>query len=339
MGSYKDKGKEHAFNLISRDVREGNIEKPLFFYGGETYLIDWAIELIISKIIHSGSKELDLSILEDGGSSIDVIKATCETFPMLSEKRLVILKDFKGLEEQFVSYLAGFPVTCQLIIVSGEVDKRTKLYKEACKYWKEYEFDRLGESDLKKFIEKRMKGAGKGIKTSLTSALIEQTGYFDKESEYNLYNLVNDIKKVIAFSKTEEIQLSDITGTISGNVETNVYNMIDAVSGNRKEEAFNLLHNILTSGENIYYILAVIIGQFETILDVKELREEGNGLADMQKVLGIHEFRVKKAMGFAEKFSRNNIVQTLQNLYEVDRNIKNGLIDGSLALEIIIARI
>ena len=339
MANYKDKDKEHAFNLITKDLKAGAIDKPLVFFGSETYLINWAVDLICREFINPVSKELDLVRIEGNDLNLEYIKSVCETFPMFSKKRVVVLNDFSDLNEAFVLYMTNMPEFCQLIIICSELDKRTKAYKEASKHWKEYEFDKLQESDLKKFIEKRFKASGKIIKKSLLSDIVNNSGYYDKESSYNLYNFENDIKKIIYYSGDQEIELFHIMESISGNVETNVYQMIDAISSNKKDEAFELLHNILLAGENLYYILAVIIGQFETILEVKELREEGNSLSQMQKILAIHEYRIKKAMLYGEKFSKNNVKATLGKLYEVDRNIKNGFIDGSLALEIIIARI
>ena len=339
MANYKDKYKEHAFHLITKDIKAGNIDKPLVFYGSETYLIHWAVELVGKEFVNPISKELDLVVIEENDGNLDYIKSVCETFPMFSKKRVVVLKNFKEMNEAFVLYMADMPEFCQLIIICSELDKKTKIYKEASKHWKEYEFDRLEENDLKKFIEKRFKASGKIIKKSLIAQIVNNSGYYDKESDYNLYNLENDVKKIIHYSQDQKIEAFHITESISGNVETNVYQMIDAISSNKKDEAFELLHNILLAGENIYYILAVIIGQFEIILEVKELREEGNSLSQMQKTLTIHEYRIKKAMLYGEKFSKNNIKETLEKLYEVDRNIKNGFIDGTLALEMIIARI
>jgi len=311
----------------------------LFFFGSESYLINWAVDLICKEFVNPISKELDFIILEENDSTLDNIKTVCETFPMFSKKRVVVLKNFKEMNEAFVLYIADMPEFCQLIIINSDPDKKTKIYKEASKHWKEYEFENLEENDLNKFIEKRFRAAGKNIKKSFISQIVNNSGYYNKESDYNLYNLENDIKKIIFYSQDQEVEAFHIKNCISGNVETNVYQMIDAISSNKKDEAFELLHNILLDGENLYYILAVIIGQFETILEVKEMREEGNSLSQMQKTLAIHEYRIKKAMLYGEKFSKNNIKETLGKLYEVDRNIKNGFIDGTLALELIIARI
>jgi DNA polymerase III subunit delta len=52
---------------------------------------------------------------------------------------------------------------------------------------------------------------------------------------------------------------------------------------------------------------------------------------------GIHEFRIKKALQQGDRISVRQLKKTLSRLYEVDRNIKNGQMDGTLALELIIA--
>ena len=169
--------------------------------------------------------------------------------------------------------------------------------------------------------------------------LIADSGYGNKEIDYNLYNLENDIKKVIAHSDGEEIVSSDVALTISTNLETNVFAMLDAISRNRKDEAYRLLHNLLVSGEGVYRLLALISSQLELILEVKEMREEGLKPPQMQKILGVHEFRIKKAMSVTEKYSREGLKRILSKAYEIDGNIKNGLLEQTLALELFIAEI
>ena len=115
--------------------------------------------------------------------------------------------------------------------------------------------------------------------------------------------------------------------------------MVDAISKNRKDEAFILLHNLLISGENAYMVLSRIVAQLETMLEVKELKSEGKTLAQMQKILDIHEFRIKKAIGFTDRYTENDLKRILQSAYEVDRNIKTGFFEPKFALEMLIAGI
>lgn len=329
--------KEHAYTRISKDMKSNAIAGPLLFYGREKFLIEWAIGLLEKQWVNPAARELDRTTLSWEGITLNDLMDFCETVPMLSQKRLVLLRDIKNPGEELGAYLDQIPETCQLIMIWEDPDKRTKTYKEIAKKSGEYEFAILEEPDLRKYIDKRFRQAGKTLASSRMTQLIQRTGYYDKDSQYTLYNLENDLKKIIAHSAGQEVGEEDIKAGISGNLETNIFEMLDAITGNRKDEAFRLLHNLMVTGENIYYLLAVIIGQFETILEVKELREEGTDPASIHRMTGIHEFRIKKALQQGDRISVRQLKRTLSRLYEVDRNIKNGQMDGTLALELIIA--
>ena len=184
-----------------------------------------------------------------------------------------------------------------------------------------------------------LQGFRESDKNLFIDLLIQDSGYGNKDIEYNLYNLENDIKKIIAHSNGDEILSSDVALTISTNLETNVFAMLDAVSRNRKDEAYRLLHNLMVSGEGVFRLLALISSQLELILEVKEMREAGMGLSQMQKQLGIHEFRIKKAMSVTEKYSTDRLKHVLSGAYAIDGNIKSGLLEPGLALELFIAEI
>lgn len=348
---YKQAEKEHAFQTIAKDLKEDKVGPVAALFGREQYLVNWSCQQIINKYINPACRELDLSVLEGEKITIDAIKEACETFTMMSEKRIVIVRDFtllegtkmKGFSENQESDLSDYvkqvPEGCILIITANGADKRKKLFKAISDNGQTYDFEALNEKALKSFVEKRFKSAGKVIKTSIINEFVQNTGYFHKETDYTLYNLENDIRKIIAYSEGQEILLSDVLATVSGNLETNVFAMLDAVSIGRKDEAYILLNSLLSTGENLYMILSLIASQFEIILEVKEMLEEGKNQKEMQSILKIHEFRIKKATSFAGKYSVNSLRKILTKVYEIDRSIKTGILEQNLALELFIAQI
>ena len=77
---------------------------------------------------------------------------------------------------------------------------------------------------------------------------MSESGYGNKAIEYSLYNLENDLKKIIAHSgNSSEITAADVSDIIAANPENNVFAMLDAIGRNRKDEAFRLLHNLPVS--------------------------------------------------------------------------------------------
>ena len=130
-----------------------------------------------------------------------------------------------------------------------------------------------------------------------------------------------------------------ILQTKKGCGDSAVFAMLDAIGRNRKDEAFRLLHNLLVSGTPEFGLVKMITSQIELILSVKELKEEGNSLAAIQKKLGVHQFRVKKAMALTGRYSSAHLKKILSSAYDIDENIKSGLFDSTLALEFFIANI
>ena len=146
-------------------------------------------------------------------------------------------------------------------------------------------------------------------------------------------------RKIAAYCGGGSVTEDDVSQVMNGDMDTFIFNLLDAVSGNQKEKAFGLLHNILRSGREVFGTIAMMINQFELLLMVAELKEEGKNLGQITETLKISEFRIRKAMGYTEKFSVDRLKHVLSQLYETDRNIKTGLMEQNLALELLIGRI
>ena len=356
MAAYGNmKKNEHAFQAIGKDIKAGVIKNLVFLCGEEQYLVNWAVELLTKTYINDAVASLDFIKLDPDTMTVDQIKESCETLSMLSPKRVVLIPELPAAsgkksrnfsdsdEKELIEYFQHIPESCLLIITAGKPDsknrKKIKMQEAAEQYGVVYDFTPLSGALLRSFIVKRFKNAGKVCRNSVIDMLIQDSGYGNKEIDYNLYNLENDIRKIIAHSQGEEVVMDDVASTVSTNLETNVFAMLDAISRNRKDEAYRLLHNLLVSGESVFGLLSLISSQLELILDVKEMREEGLTPPQIQKKLGIHEFRVKKAWGVTEKYSVNQLKKILSKAYEIDGNIKSGLLEQTLALELFIAQI
>ena len=96
---------------------------------------------------------------------------------------------------------------------------------------------------------------------------------------------------------------------------------------------------MMHGGTDAFSIIGAIVSQFEMMLSVKQMREEGLDLSAIHKKLGGSEFRIKKMLPYANRYSVDKLKQILSSIYEVDRNIKTGLLDPQLALEMFIAGI
>ncbi|MDO4552322.1 MAG: DNA polymerase III subunit delta [Bacillota bacterium] len=350
--AYKAKKTEaHAFQKIEKALKEGTLKSPLIFYGREQYLVDWAVGAIEEKYVSPACRELDLSRPEPETLSFSVLQECCETLPLFSEKRLVVISQFAPLrgqgakgfskedEGQLAEYFQKLPESCILVFTAEQVDKRLKLYKAAEAAGAAYDFTVLSEDLLRGFIHKRLRKAGKTAAPAVVEQLMSMSGYYEKDGDYTLYNLENDIRKAVAHATGEELRLQDVADTVSGNLDTDVFALVDALSRHRKDAAFQKLQDLLRSGANHYQLLALICSQFELLLKLKEMRDEGMSLETIRERLGVHEFRLRKAAGFGDRYTAPQLRRILCSAYDVDRNIKDGFLEPSLALEMFVAEI
>ncbi len=348
--AYKNVKTEHAFQTFHKDLKAGIFPEVIFMYGEEDYLTQWAVNSLADKYVDKGMRSMDFVKMGED-ETVDEILGNCDTFSMISERRIIWAKDFapllkknaKGFGEDEMNRILQYvesPNPASILIFSCITpDDSSALVKALKKQCKTYLFDRLDRPALNGFAQKRFASAGVEIDRSVLKYLIDETGYFNRETEYTIFNLENDIKKIIAYSDGYRIKEDDVDATLKGDLDRFVFDFLDAVTSNKKDVALRMLNNILGAGSgDAYSILGLLVSQFELILEVKEISEETRDSQRIAEIIKMNPYRVKKALGFADKFERKKLQSILIQLYEIDRKIKTGMMEQNLALELLIGR-
>ena len=71
---------------------------------------------------------------------------------------------------------------------------------------KVYDFQPLKDAQLRSFIEKRFRSAGKSYTSSVINLIMSESGYGNKSIEYSLYNLENDVPVLYLSRNTSDIR-------------------------------------------------------------------------------------------------------------------------------------
>ncbi len=348
--AYKKTKTEHAYQLFHKDLKNGDIPPVIFMYGVEGYLIDWAAGALADKYADKSSMAADFLKLDEIENVNELIEA-CDTFSIFSTKRIIWAKDFlpllkkkpkgygKDELDRLRTYMAGPNPQTILILSCAEADDDIPFVKELKKTVRSYDFCQLDRTQMIAFAQKRFKAAGAEIKDRTLSYFVDETGYYNKETQYRLYNLINDIEKLAAYSGGEQITEEDIDATLRGDLDRFAFGFLDALTSGKKDKAFRMFHNIIKTEDDFYRIYGLIVSQFELMLEAKELRDESADIDRIASMLKANPYRLKKAIVFAERAGTGKIKEILTYLYEVDRNIKTGNMKGDLALELMIGRI
>lgn len=328
----------------------------IVLYGVEEYLIRWAVDLLKKKYISPATEVMDFQVLDGNACDPAAIIGAAETFSMLSEKRVVWVRDFRPLKspgnmagygedgiERLTKYMENPNDGAILVLSNEELDGTRKLAKAARKYGKVYEMGTVSERELVGFAAKRFRELGVTVSKQQMREIITATGYLNKESEYRLYDFVHDIEKLAALAEEGTLRSEDIAGAVNGDKETFLFDLIDGISENNKTRALELLYNRMSDDPyGGIPLVAAIISQMELMYCVKEFAGSMDGPSTaptISKRMGIHEFRVKKAMRYSSRYSLSKLRAMLQAGYKAYADIVTGLLEPRLALEMFIAQI
>lgn len=358
---------QHAYKLFQSTMKSGILPSVMLFYGVEDYLVRWALETLKSKVIHPASAAMDQAVFSERKAQNDELIAACETLPVLSAKRLVIVEDCdafsmaKGTDAQederlraaqsnraaandeLSNYIRSVPDSCLLVFLCANVDKRTKAYKAVRDTGIAFDFSTLDRATLAGFVNKRINEAGKSVSRDTFNYLVERTGYLEKDSAYTLSHLLNDIAKAAAHSQSDEVKAEDFEAVMTADASHDAFALLEAAFTGEKALALALWRqrcNALLPGETgreIFRMIALICSQLEMTLIARERMADGQNAKDLATAMGVHPYRLRKALEAARPKSTESLFDNLLAAYDLEQQIKSGLLSGETAVELFIA--
>lgn len=349
MASGKSKKQNNDFRSFTVDIRKDTLQSPLLFTGQEEFLINWAVSEIRKKYINPLSQVLDDIRFSGEEGTADAIMEAAATPPLMSKKKVIWVRDNEMIQsakipgesiETLIKMLPSVSDRVILIFSAETADGRGKMVRAIRKNGSSYTFDALDPKAFRSFALKRFKNAGLRITTEEMSHLVEATGYFNRESQYRLYNFENDLEKIIALSDHGMVTREAVDSAIDGDNTAFIFDLLDSISGDDKKKAFEMIHARLSEGKNeALGLVGMIVSQFELLYEVRELMEDGMNSRRIHEVTGVHEFRIRKAVGYAQRYSLPGLRQILIQAYDMNKNIVSGLMEPETALEFFVAGI
>ena len=350
---------------LEKDMKSGDMPGILLLCGKEDYLTNHYRNKLIDRSVEPVARQLDLTEFTDEQVDVSAIVEAAETLPLMSPKKVIHLPGLIDAQGRYPKKIDRSPDEIArlekalsempehtLVIITADKPRTTGDYKKQSDGRKlsklakvvtkaggsVYDFDTLDKAQLRNFAKKRFQAAGKDCTNDVLRRITYDTGYGSRYTDYNLYLLENDLKKIIAVSGEKAIITEDdLKNTLTISPENNVFQMIDALGRGRKDQALIDLNTLMESGESEFSILSNVVRQIELMLIVRELMDDnnsGNEIARyLQKKEKVSEFRAKKVIEVTTRFGRDHLKSMLMNAIAVEDNIKSGIMSSRLALE------
>ncbi|MCR4585809.1 MAG: DNA polymerase III subunit delta [Lachnospiraceae bacterium] len=317
---------------VAKDIKSGEFKNLYLICGSEEYLKKNRMRQLIHALAPDAD-EMNLAEFDGKKTEAESIISLADTLPFFADRRVVAVTEsgyFKKGCEALEEYIAGMPETTYLIFCEKEIDKKRKLYKYFNENGHVTEYEPLDEEGLRMYVVPMLKKLNKTILGSTFSYLIQRTGC-------DLNNISNELQKLAAYTgERAEITPDDIDRLVCRQLEEQVFDLTDAIASKQCRKALDLYYEMLELKTPPMRIISLLSGQYNSLMQLKELRMKGMDENEISKKAGLHPYAVKMRLRTAARFELKELKKALVLCVEAEEAIKQGRKSQDLAAETLI---
>jgi DNA polymerase-3 subunit delta len=238
-----------------------------------------------------------------------------------------------SFEKELAEHAVTIPETTILVVLAEEVlEASSPLAKAAEQSGKVIQNTLPKGAALENWITKRAKHLGVSIKPEAKKLLGDFIGN-------NLRLLANELDKLATYvGKGATITIDDVRQLSAQVQEARIFDLTDALAQRNRQQALNILHDLLSDGEPPLKLLSTITSQIRSLLLVKELTQKGMRAPQIVSTLGIAPFIVDKSLRQVGKFSLAQLENAYRQLLATDAALKRSRLTPEMALDLLVVQ-
>ena len=337
------------YNEFLNVVKNDNIKSAYLFKGEEEYLMRQAIVLLKEKYINSSFETLNYVNIDEKESDFETILNACETLPFMGEKKMVVINDIEKLIEsdnddlskKLSKYIEGLDSFVLLLMIdkNNSLKKTTSIYKKAKKMGIVIDFDGLKGRDINNWVLNTVKEKNKVISGSNINYFLNKSTYSKYGTSKNLYDIENELLKVISYSEKDEISKENIDMVLIKTLDNNIFDLLKYISERNSDQAIVIFNEIHEMKEPIQRVVYMVIRHLRLLLMYKLYKEKGYSENDARSKMKISPYEFKNISRQSTGFTKERLVIALDEILTLDVKQKTSSLDDKLALEILIVKL
>lgn len=308
-------------------IKKGSIS-PVYLLGGdEPFFIDQVTNYIEKNILDESEVAFNLDIFYGLEVVPEKIKAICREYPMMAERRIVIIKEAQKVDdlEALDDYINSPNPTTTLVIAKkgGAFDQRRKVYNPSSnKNIALLNAKKIPDYKLADWIKKWMDSKSYAIDHTHAQLLAEHLGS-------DLNKIVGEIDKLtIALPAGSRITAKHIEDNIGISKDFNIFELQKAISFNNRTKAYQIILYFIENPK--FHPIQVTVASLNTYFTKLMLLyyspdKSDKGLASQ---MGINPYFLKEYKEAARHYPARKVLEIIALLREYDLKSK-GYLTGS----------
>ena len=321
---------------LERSLRQGL--QPLYLLvGPERYLRRIAAheitEATLSATLIREFNEASFSLFTD---SVRNAIAAAEQLPMMSERRVVRVRDFARLrdadEEVLIAYLANPSPSTVMIFTADDLDKRKKSTKALLDACTVVDFSPLKDSEAKAWAKSYLKSLKATADDSVLSEIVNLVGT-------DVQTLANELDKLASAAvDSGRITAESVDELIGRTRELSNFELGDHLLANNRKRALETLHRLLDDGAEPVMLIGLIAGNYHRLALGKHLMMRG-GREEVFRNVSMPAFKRDAYITTLQRADAKKIARGLQLTAAADLAIKTSQATPRLQLEMLVCEL
>lgn len=337
------------YNEFLNIVKKDDLNSVYLFTGEEEYLMRDTTALLKEKYIDNSFETLNYVNIDENESNFETILNACETLPFMGEKKMVVINNIEKLIEndkddlskKLSKYIEGLDNFVLLLIIDkhNSLKKTTSIYKKAKKMGIVVDFDGLKGRDINNWVLNTVKGKNKSISGNNINYFLNKSSYSKYGSSKNLYDIENELLKVISYSEKDEISKENIDMVLIKTLDNNIFDLLKYISERNSDQAIVIFNEIHEMKEPLQRVVYMIIRHLRLLLMYKLYKEKGYSENDARSKMKISPYEFKNISRQSNGFRKARLIIALDEILNLDVKQKTSSLDDKLALEILIVKL
>jgi DNA polymerase-3 subunit delta len=319
------------------------------FFGKDSFSLRQRLDELRSSLDDDGMLATNTIVLDGRKTSLAEVTAACDTVPFLAAHRLVVVEGLmarlagagrgrrggRGPSAEtaawlpLADYVDRMPPSTHLVLIDGDVQGESAL-RDALKGKGEIrEFRPLAQRAVPNWIQSRARSLGLTLDPAAVRLLADFVGN-------DLWTLAGELEKLSVYAGGRSVGEEDVRALVTAVRETSVFPLVDAIVEGQPVAAVRLLRQALRQESGVTYILAMIQRQLRHLALAGEMMAAGASSRRIGEALRLPDFALDRLLAQASRYPLRRLRMAFRRLLEADLQIKRGIYDDELALELLV---
>ena len=230
-----------------------------------------------------------------------------------------------------IDYINHPDESCDLIFLvntsDSDIDKKSEIYKAIEEHGQVITLTEPRENEWYQVVAHYFKE--KWPDTVIDSDAVQELA---RRTEGDYASLFNNGSKLALY--TDHIRFEDVTLMVTRPLEENTFLLFNYLIDEKNIEAVALYRDLRSSNVEPVTLISMIANQLRLLDRVSYLNKKKYDVDAIAQELAINPIRAKILRKNSFVISQKTINQTLEDLYQLDLNIKSGLVDRFYSFEL-----